>query len=569
MTTTVVGVFNSESAAQSAVNELRSAGVPMDRISVIARPSGDIMNESGEVINVSSEDHMTAGEGLTVGAVWGGLVGLAALAIPGIGPLVTSNIFAAALTGAVAGAATGGIAGALIDAASVPEEHARVYEDRVRSGGTLVTAQVDDGMAMQARSILQNAGAEDFNWDDPNSVRSSSSSATTDDGQAYAESSKVGTVGGGAAGAITGAAIGAAGGPVGAVIGGVAGAVTGGSVGAVGDTIGEKSEDNMYGDAHRAANSVDNTTSYDSTSSSSGSGVSAPSGAANYDSDAVTQPNYGARMDSDLNRLDEAGYVAGGLRSGSSASTLDDSSTMSSAEQDYADSSKVGTVGGGAAGAMTGAAIGAVGGPVGAVIGGVAGAVTGGAVGAAGDTAGERAEDTLQGDTSPNERASMGSTYADSSTVSSSDSHSGHTLSSDYRNDYTVGDRVEGALTDDQGQDTFRTADQAYDDSSKVGTTGGALAGAATGAAIGSAGGPVGTVIGGVAGAISGAAAGAVGDTVGKEAETESGAFSDANKDQYGRTADRIGDKAADAGNSVERTLDTDLNRDGDVGRRG
>jgi len=514
MTTTVVGVFNSEASAQTAVNELRTAGVPMDRISVIARPAGDIVNESGEVINVAAEDHMTAGEGLTVGAVWGGLVGLAALAIPGIGPLVTSNIFAAALTGAVAGAATGGIAGALIDAASVPEEHARVYEDRVRTGGTLVTAQVDDGMAMQARSILQSAGAEDFNWEDPNTFGSRTGSVD-DDEHAYAESSKVGTVGGGAAGAITGAAIGAAGGPVGAVIGGVAGAVAGGSVGAVGDTIGEKSEDDMYGDAHRTANSVD--------------------------SDATTEPNYAARMDADLNRLDEAGYVAGGLRSNYSDTTADD---------DYADSSKVGTVGGGVAGAATGAAIGAVGGPVGAVIGGVAGAVTGGAVGAVGDTLGEKAEDTVQGDRTPNDAG-----------------YSNRATSPNSMTDRTVAS-TRAALTDDQGHDTFRAADQAYDDSSKVGTGGGALAGAATGA-IGSVGGPAGTVIGGVAGAISGAAAGAVGDTIGKEVETESGAFSDANKDQYRSAGDRVADKAADAGNAVERSLDSDLNRDGDVGRRG
>lgn len=511
MTTTVVGVFNSEASAQTAVNELRTAGVPMDRISVIARPAGDIVNESGDVINVPAEDHMTAGEGLTVGAVWGGLVGLAALAIPGIGPLVTSNIFAAALTGAVAGAATGGIAGALIDAASVPEDHARVYEDRVRTGGTLVTAQVDDGMAMQARSILQSAGAEEFNWEDPNTFGSRTGSADSDE-QAYAESSKVGTVGGGAAGAITGAAIGSVGGPVGAIIGGVAGAVAGGSAGAVGDTIGEKSEDAMYGDAQRTADSVD------------------------YD--ATTQPNYTARMDADLNRLDEAGYVAGGLRSNYSDTTVDD---------DYADSSKVGTVGGGVAGAATGAAIGAVGGPVGAIIGGIAGAVTGGSVGAVGDTLGEKAEDSVQGDRSPNDASYSNSSHVADRTVAS----------------------TRDALTDDQGDDTFRTADQAYDDSSKVGTGGGALAGAATGAAIGSVGGPVGTVIGGVAGAISGAAAGAVGDTIGKEVETETGAFSDANKDQYRNAADHVGDKAADAGNAVERTLDTDLNRDGDVGRRG
>ena len=163
--------------------------------------------------------------------------------------------------------------------------------------------------------------------------------------------------------------------------------------------------------------------------------------------------------------------------------------------------------------------------------------------------------------------------------MSGSDYRSTDTTVTDYDNTSmgdrmgNAGDRVtaglHNAVTDNQGDDTFRAADQAYDDSSKVGTGGGALAGAATGAAIGSVGGPIGTAIGGVAGAISGAAAGAVGDTIGEQADSETGAFSDANQDQYRSTADRLGDTAANAGNSVERTLDADLNRDGDVGRRG
>ena len=62
-------------------------------------------------------------------------------------------------------------------------------------------------------------------------------------------------------------------------------------------------------------------------------------------------------------------------------------------QDDWEDSSKIGTGGGGLAGAATGAAIGSVGGPVGTVIGGVAGAATGAGIGAAGDVAGERAED--------------------------------------------------------------------------------------------------------------------------------------------------------------------------------
>ena len=73
-------------------------------------------------------------------------------------------------------------------------------------------------------------------------------------------------------------------------------------------------------------------------------------------------------------------------------------STNDSASEDYAESSKIGTVGGGTAGALTGAAMGAVAGPVGAVIGGMAGALVGGTGGAVGDTLGEKAEDAVTGD---------------------------------------------------------------------------------------------------------------------------------------------------------------------------
>lgn len=63
------------------------------------------------------------------------------------------------------------------------------------------------------------------------------------------------------------------------------------------------------------------------------------------------------------------------------------------ANDDWQESSKLGTATGTAAGAAAGATIGAVGGPVGAAIGGVAGAAAGAGAGAAGDVAGERLED--------------------------------------------------------------------------------------------------------------------------------------------------------------------------------
>src|SRR5947207_6988546 len=67
------------------------------------------------------------------------------------------------------------------------------------------------------------------------------------------------------------------------------------------------------------------------------------------------------------------------------------------------------------------------------------------------------------------------------------------------------------------------TGDNAWERSSKVGTTAGAVAGAATGAAIGSAAGPVGTAVGGVAGAATGAGVGAGADVAGEKYEERKG----------------------------------------------
>jgi len=85
---------------------------------------------------------------------------------------------------------------------------------------------------------------------------------------------------------------------------------------------------------------------------------------------------------------------------------------------DYDRSSKIGTAGGGLAGAATGAAIGSAGGPVGTVVGGVAGAVTGGAVGAAGDAAGAEASDNDANRTSYDRTSNMsGTDYGSASTI--------------------------------------------------------------------------------------------------------------------------------------------------------
>jgi hypothetical protein len=101
-----------------------------------------------------SADGRGAEAGLMIGGTAGGLLaGLAALTIPGVGPVMAAGWLATAALGAFAGGVTGGILGALIDA-NVPEEHAHVYSEALRRGASLVSVRVEDNDAKLARAIL-------------------------------------------------------------------------------------------------------------------------------------------------------------------------------------------------------------------------------------------------------------------------------------------------------------------------------------------------------------------------------------------------------------------------------
>jgi uncharacterized protein (TIGR02271 family) len=102
-----------------------------------------------------------AGKGAAIGGGAGLLVGLATLAIPGIGPLVAAGPIATALAGLGVGAAAGGIIGALANV-GVSEEDAHYYAEGVRRGGVLVTVRTDDRDAERAAQIMRDHGAVDI-----------------------------------------------------------------------------------------------------------------------------------------------------------------------------------------------------------------------------------------------------------------------------------------------------------------------------------------------------------------------------------------------------------------------
>ncbi len=299
MTKIIVGLFDTISDAQEAIQDLRDAGFSSEDISFLARSEQDV-----ERADTGTEMEEDAAVGATGGAVVGGLggllVGIGAITIPGIGPAVGAGALLTTLAGAGVGAAAGGLVGALIGA-GIPEEEAHVYAEAVRRGAALVTIQTDtDEEAYRAADILNRHNAVDIDqrgreyreagWTGfDEDTRPYDLSYSTAGGGDYARSSKAGTSVGVVAGAATGAALGSAGGPAGTVIGGAAGAAVGGGIGAAGDTASVASEDDtprpVDNDAtpDRTATDYDRTVGverpadYDTTSSATLRGTTSPS----------------------------------------------------------------------------------------------------------------------------------------------------------------------------------------------------------------------------------------------------------------------------------------------------
>jgi stress response protein YsnF len=147
---TISRVYDSYAQAREGVRALEAAGIPSSDISLVA-------NKHVSAAHADVDEISDAAKGAGIGGALGGgaglLAGLGLLAIPGLGPVVAVGWLAATAAGAAAGAVTGGIVGALIDAGT-SEEHANVYSESIRRGGTLVSARVPDQEENRIQALL-------------------------------------------------------------------------------------------------------------------------------------------------------------------------------------------------------------------------------------------------------------------------------------------------------------------------------------------------------------------------------------------------------------------------------
>jgi hypothetical protein len=161
--TAVFGIYPTTDGVESAVSELKGQGFRSTDISVLWPQNLGSKDLAHERASKAPEGAATgAGSGAVIGGTLGWLVGIGALAVPGLGPLVAAGPIVAALAGAGAGGAVGGLTGALVGM-GIPEYEAKRYEGRVRKGGILLSVHADDSeWAKRAKQILDRTGAQDI-----------------------------------------------------------------------------------------------------------------------------------------------------------------------------------------------------------------------------------------------------------------------------------------------------------------------------------------------------------------------------------------------------------------------
>jgi len=161
--TAVFGIYPSYANVESGVDGLKAAGFSNRDISVLFPESAGSRDFAHQKATKAPEGATAgAGTGVVLGGAMGWLLGVGALAIPGLGPFIAAGPIMAALAGAGVGGTVGGITGALVGM-GIPEYEAKRYEGRVKGGGILLSVHCDSSdWTKRAKLVLEATGAQDI-----------------------------------------------------------------------------------------------------------------------------------------------------------------------------------------------------------------------------------------------------------------------------------------------------------------------------------------------------------------------------------------------------------------------
>jgi hypothetical protein len=168
----VLGIYSSRNGVETAISALKEYGFANTDISLLL-PENLGNKELGTVKATKAPEGATTGasSGAVIGGALGWLVGIGALAIPGIGPFIAAGPIMAALAGVGVGGAVGGLTGALVGL-GIPEYEAKRYEGRLQKGGILVSVHCDTSEEIdRTKQVFQRTGAEDVSTTSESSAK--------------------------------------------------------------------------------------------------------------------------------------------------------------------------------------------------------------------------------------------------------------------------------------------------------------------------------------------------------------------------------------------------------------
>jgi len=165
MAKAVFCLARTETQAVMIVDRLKAAGFSHNDISVLFPDTTSTKDFAHEQHTKAPEGAAAgAGTGVLLGGAFGWLLGIGALAIPGLGPFIAAGPIMAALSGAAAGGVLGGVTGALIGL-GMPEYEAKRYEGKIQEGRILISVHTDNSTERdRAKTIFEQAGAEDISY---------------------------------------------------------------------------------------------------------------------------------------------------------------------------------------------------------------------------------------------------------------------------------------------------------------------------------------------------------------------------------------------------------------------
>jgi hypothetical protein len=158
----VIGIVDTLDQAQYIVSELRDRGFAPDQVSALFPDRQGTRDFAHEQSTKAPEGATTgAGAGGLLGGALGWMVGVGALAIPGLGPFIAAGPILAALSGAAVGATVGGLTGALVGM-GIPEYEAKQYEGKLQGGNILISVHTEDAEQRRVvKDVFERAGAKD------------------------------------------------------------------------------------------------------------------------------------------------------------------------------------------------------------------------------------------------------------------------------------------------------------------------------------------------------------------------------------------------------------------------